>query len=268
VPDLLGVHTNMAIPSANFRSMRKALFTVADVIVTAGAIGLALFPASLAPAGVHVALPPAGTREAPALPFPPYGDALAAKGKFLVASRAIADPRFQESVVLLIGCDDTGATGLIINRPSKVPLAEMLIPVPGLKKRSDVVYYGGPVEGHRILMLIRSAERLEEADKVFANVYVSASRNMLERLIGAHKTQKQLRVYAGYAGWMPGQLNREVSRGDWYILNADADSIFEKESTEIWRELILRSSAIEVWKHDNDERSTSQICCEERDSRT
>jgi putative transcriptional regulator len=144
----------------------------------------------------------------------------------------------------------------------------MIMPVPGLKKRSDVVYYGGPVEGHRILMLIRSAEKLEEADKVFTNVYVSASRSLLERMIGANKTQKQLRVYAGYAGWMPGQLNREVSRGDWYILNADADSIFEKESTEIWRELILRSSAIEVWKHDNAGRSASHICCEQRDSRT
>jgi putative transcriptional regulator len=258
----------MVIPSANFRSRRKTLFTVAAAIVTAVAIGLPLFPAGLAPAGVHVALHPAGTREAPALPYHPYSDALPAKGKFLVASRTIADPRFQETVVLLIGYDEAGATGLIINRPSKVPLAEMLMPVPGLKKRSDVIYYGGPVEGHRILMLIQSPEKLEEADKVFTNVYVSASRNMLERMIGAHKTQKQLRVYAGYAGWLPGQLNREVSRGDWYILNADADSIFEKESSEIWRELILRSSAIEVWKHDNVERSTSQICCEERDSRT
>jgi len=247
--------------------MRKAMFTAAAVIVAAVAIGLALFPAGLAPAGVHVALPPAGIREAPAMPFQPNGDALPAKGKFLVASRAIADPRFQETVVLLIGYDDTGATGLIINRPSKVTLAEMLQAVPGLKKRSDVVYYGGPVEGHRILMLMRSTERLEEADRVLTNVYVSASRNMLERMIGAHKTQKQLRVYAGYAGWLPGQLNREVSRGDWLILDADADSIFEKESSEIWRELILRSSAIDVWKHDNDERSTSQIRCEARDRR-
>jgi putative transcriptional regulator len=247
--------------------MRKALFTVAAVIVTVVAIGLALFPAGLAPAGVHVGLSPVRTRDAPALPFHPYGDALPAKGKFLVASRAIADPRFQETVVLLIGCNDAGATGLIINRPTKVPLAEMLLSVPGLKKRSDVIYYGGPVEGQRVLMLIRSHEKLEEADNVFMNVYVSMSRNTLERMIGAHKTQKQLRVYAGYAGWLPGQLNREVSRGDWYILNADADSIFEKESSEIWRKLILRSSAIEVWKHDNDERSTSQICYEERNSR-
>ena len=53
------------------------------------------------------------------MPFHPYGEALPAKGKFLVAGRSIADPRFKETVVLLIGYDDAGATGLIINRPSK-----------------------------------------------------------------------------------------------------------------------------------------------------
>ncbi len=238
----------MSIASANFRSRRKAPLTVAAAIVTALAIGLALFPAGPAPAGVRVALPP----EAPAVPFHPSSDALPAKGKFLVASRTIADPRFQETVVLLIGFDDTGATGLIINRPSKVPLSDMLMPIPGLNKRSDIIYYGGPVEGHRIFMLIRSPEKLEGADKLFTNVYASMSRSLLERMIGEHKTPKQFRVYAGYAGWLPGQLNREIARGDWHILSADADSVFEKESSEIWRELILRSATIDVWIRDND----------------
>jgi putative transcriptional regulator len=248
----------MAMPSGNFRSMRKALFIVAAVIATVFVVDLALLPAGLAPSGVHAGLFPVRTIDAPVFSEThPCGDALPAKGKFLVASHTIADPRFQETVVLLIGYDATGATGLIINRPTKVPLAEMLPSVPGLKKRSDFVYYGGPVEGQRMLMLIRSDEKLEESDNVFVNVYVSMSRKTLDRMIGAHKTQKQLRVYSGYAGWSPGQLNREVSRGDWYIVNADADSIFEKKSSGLWRELLRRSSAIEVWKHDKDERSCS-----------
>ena len=238
--------------------MRKVLFIVGAVIATVFVVDLALLPAGLAPAGVHAGLFPVRTMDAPALPEThPYSDALLAKGKFLVASHTIADPRFQETVVLLIAYDATGATGLIINRPTKVPLAEMLLSVPGLKKRSDSVYYGGPVEGQRMLMLIRSDVKLEESDNVFLNVYVSMSRNTLERMIGAHKTQKQLRVYSGYAGWFPGQLNREVSRGDWHIVNADADSIFEKKSSGIWRELILRSSSIEVWEHDKDKRPCS-----------
>ncbi len=181
------------------------------------------------------------------MPAPhPFSAELPGKGKFLVASRTLADPRFQETVVLLIGYDSGGATGLIINRPTKVSLAEMLPSVPGLKKRADVVYYGGPVELNRMLMLIRSGEKPEESDHVFGDVYVSGSRNTLERMIGSHKTAKQFRMYAGYAGWLPGQLDSEILRGNWLIVGADADSIFKKKSSEIWREFIRRGSAIEV----------------------
>ncbi len=238
--------------------MLKAPFIVTAVIAAVFVVGLPLFPASLAPAGVRAGSFPVRTFDAPALPGPhPYDEALPAKGKFLVASRTIADPRFTETVILLIGYDAAGATGLIINRPSQVSLAEILPYVQGLKSRSDVVYYGGPMESQRMLMLIRSDEKPEESDNVFVNVYVSMSRNTLDRMISAHKTQKQLRVYGGYTGWFTGQLNREISRGDWYVINADVGSIFEKKSSEIWRQLIERSSAIEVWRHDKDEGSCS-----------
>ena len=131
--DLLRKDMNMAMHSARVRSMRKALFIVAAVIATVFAVCLALYPADRALARVHAAVSPVRTRDAPALPLPhPYGDALPAKGKFLVASRAIADPRFRETVILLIDYDASGATGLIINRPTKVPLAEMLPSVSGL----------------------------------------------------------------------------------------------------------------------------------------
>jgi len=238
--------------------MRKALFTAAAVIAAVIAVSLALLPAGLAPAGEHAILSPVSPLDKPSLPLPhPYNDELPAKGKFLVASPTIADPRFQEAVVLLIAYDVTGATGLIINRPSEVTLAEALMSVPGLKDRSDVVFYGGPVEGKRVFMLLRSREKPDESDNMFADVYVSMSRKTLESMIGARKTQKQFRVYSGYAGWFPGQLNREVSRGDWYIINADADSIFEKDSSGIWQELIRWNSGIEVWKHDKEKRLTS-----------
>ncbi len=227
--------------------MRKTPFIVTVVIATAFAVGLPFFSVDLTQARGHTGSSADRKLVTPALAEPhPYNGALLAKGKFLIASRTIVDPRFMEAVVLLISYDATGATGLIINRPTKMPLAKMLPSVQGLKKRSDVVYYGGPVENQQLLMLIRSDEKLEESDNVFANVYVSISAKTLDRMIEAQKTQKQLRVYSGYAGWLPEQLNKEVSHGDWYIINADANSIFEKKSSDIWLELIGRSSAIEV----------------------
>lgn len=240
----------MLVPTGDNRSTRNTRFIIAVIITTVVAVAAVIFTVGSVLTGVHAGLVPVRKPDAPAWPEPdPFGDALPAKGKFLVASRTLVDPRFQETVVLLISYGAEGAAGLIINRPTKVLLAEMLPSMPDLKKRADVVYYGGPVEGHRILMLIRSGEKPEESGSVFGNVFVSTSGNTLEQMISAHKPEKQLRFYAGYAGWLPGQLDGEVSRGDWHIVRADADSIFEKKSSDIWRELFRRASAIQVLNH-------------------
>ncbi len=216
-------------------------------IVLIFVIGTIFAPGGPGTAGALVGLRPVAKIK-PALPGPDSSDReIPARGKFLVASRGLLDPRFRETVVLLIDYSATGATGLIINRPTKVALAEALPSIPGLKKRSDAIYYGGPVENNIILMLIRSGEDPEEAVHVFGDVYVSASRNTLERMIGSQKTEKQLRTYSGYAGWMARQLDWEVSRGDWLIIPADARSIFESDASGIWLELMRRGSAIQVW---------------------
>jgi len=243
----LRTHPHMSVLFAKSKSLRKTLF-IAVGIAAAIVIFTALFSAGMEPARANTGLSMVNKPHAPTMPEPdPFSEELPARGKFLVASRNLVDPRFRETVVLLIEYSAEGAIGLIINRPTKVPLAEVLPLVPGLKERADVAYYGGPVEGHRMLMLIRSREKPEESDRVFGNVYVSASTGTLERMLGSHKTEKQLRIYAGYAGWMPRQLDWEVSRGDWLIVSADAGSIFEKKSSEIWRELFQRGSAIQVW---------------------
>jgi putative transcriptional regulator len=226
--------------------MGKLLF-IGCGIVLMFMIGTIFVPGGPDKAGANAGPVPIDKTK-PALPGPDsYDRELPARGKFLVASRGLLDPRFRETVVLLIDYSANGATGLIINKPTKVALAEALPSMPGLKKRSDAVYYGGPVENNIILMLIRSGEDPTEAVRVFGDVYVSASRNTLERMIGSHKTEKQLRTYSGYAGWMARQLDWEVSRGDWLIIPADAHSIFESDASGIWLELIRRGSAIQVW---------------------
>ncbi len=229
----------------DMRPRHRALFIAGGVI----ALWLiaALVPADPLQAGAHDSLVPVRRPAGPVLPEPdPFISPLPAKGKFLIASRRLADPRFRETVVLLISYGDDGVTGIIINRPTEVRLADMLPSVQGLKGRADVVYYGGPVEGRRMLMLVRSGERPEGSARVFGDVYVSSSKSTLENMLAAHKMAKHLRVYAGYAGWMPRQLDGEVSRGDWLIVSADERSVFEKKPSELWPELIRRGSEIQV----------------------
>lgn len=239
----LRIHQTMSVKS---RSLRITLF-LAIVITAAITVNLALLPGDTVRAQAKAAWSPV-SKPAPALPEPePFNGETPARGKFLVANRNLVDPRFQETVVLLIDYSAEGAAGLIINRPTKMPLSELLPSVPGLRERRDVAYFGGPVEGHRMLMLVRSGERPEESGRVFGNVYVSASRDTLESMIGSRKTDKELRVFAGYAGWMPRQLDREIMRGDWIIMSADEGSIFEKKPSEIWRDLFRQGAAIQVW---------------------
>lgn len=184
--------------------------------------------------------------DAPALPDPDEFDTKLSKGKFLVASRKLGDPRFQETVVLLISYDRNGAAGLIINRPIKMSLSDAFPDSRIFKKRKETVYFGGPVELDRLLFLIRSPGRPEESAHVLGSVYVSSSRPVLDRLIGKPKTGEHVRVYAGYAGWAAGQLDAEVARGDWHVIQADAKAIFDKKSDKIWPELIRRGSELQV----------------------
>ncbi len=226
------------------RALQKAYFVVAIII----AIALVTSPISVH-AGEGAGVLSIRNSDAPGISDPDPFSVLPSKGKFLVATRNLMDPRFQETVILLIDYNDKGAMGLIINRPTSVPLIKLLPSVPGLKKQT-IVYYGGPVEGYRMLMLIQSNEKPAESVSVFSNVYVSSSKNTLEHLVGEKNKERHFRIYAGYAGWTTKQLDWEVSRGDWLVVHADAESVFRKKSTNIWHELFLRGSAIQVWNQD------------------
>lgn len=163
------------------------------------------------------------------------------KGKFLVASRGMADPSFSETVILLIDHGPHGAVGVIINRPTEKRLSEIFPEIKGLKQRKDLVYLGGPVGMTQMLMLIQSPEKPEETGHVIGDIYVGTGRQVLDRTVSDERGLK-FRVYAGYSGWAPGQLEREVMRGDWHILRADSDTVFGRKSSEIWPELIRKSS--------------------------
>ena len=168
------------------------------------------------------------------------------RGKFLVASKELRDPNFFETVVLLLEYDRNGAMGLVINRPSTLKLSKVLPDIEGLQKRSDTIYLGGPVAKNQLMLLIRTTSPPEGSRLVFKDIYLSSSQEIIEKMVDNPDTPERFRVYAGYAGWAAGQLDHEVSRGGWHILQADEESVFDKTPSEIWPELIRRSSALWV----------------------
>ncbi len=165
-----------------------------------------------------------------------------ARGKLLVASRQIKSPLFAESVILLVDYNASGAMGLIINKRTGIKLSSILPEIDGLRRTADTVYLGGPVSGNKITMLIRSKENPDKSKHVFEDIYFGFSKVVLQKMVDDNTNGDSFHLFAGYSGWAAGQLERELSRGDWHVMAADGEFIFDKEPSDVWYELIRRTS--------------------------
>jgi putative transcriptional regulator len=163
-----------------------------------------------------------------------------APGKMLVAPRDAPDSNFAESVIVLLNYSSESALGLMINRRSSVPISRALHELKSARDRSDPVYVGGPVEQDGVMALLRSSVKPDKADRVFDDVFLVSARPGLEGALAAGKDPKELRIYVGYCGWGPGQLDNEVKLGGWYIFDRSSNLVFDGNPDTIWRRLIGR----------------------------
>lgn len=161
---------------------------------------------------------------------------------FLVASRKLADPRFRETVVLVTRIGHRGPTGIIVNRPRDITLDKVFPAYPAA--RDIRLFAGGPVNPGQISYLFRGGEAVAGTLKVSGQVYLAYNRSLLGELLGGTRPHSGLRVVNGLAGWAPGQLEKEIARGDWYTLPVDDEAIFDHPAAEMWIELLHRATTI------------------------
>ena len=152
----------------------------------------------------------------------------------LVASPQMNDPFFSKTVVLLCRHEEGGAMGIVINRTTDLKLETVLedltlnIPYTG----ENEVMWGGPVEPSRGTLVFRSglADHTEEAIDISKEIRVSGSLDVLRKL--ADRGEDDWGLYLGYAGWGPGQLDREIQDGSWIVLPLDAGTVFQMPMDE------------------------------------
>jgi putative transcriptional regulator len=154
----------------------------------------------------------------------------------LITARAeLPDDNFADSTVLVLNNLGPAPVGVIVNRPTKFRVAELF---PDLEKHlaqvHDRIYFGGPVELTSVWFLLRASKAPRNAVKAFDDVYISASRELLLHLLGRDKPMDGLRIFIGHSGWAPGQLEAEISRGDWALGRANPDAIFKGKSDHPW----------------------------------
>lgn len=163
-------------------------------------------------------------------------------GRFLVSYRNLPDPNFAETVVLLARYDrQEGAMGVIVNRRTKLPLAKVLDGFEAAREREDPVYLGGPVAPYGVVALLYSARKPDGADHIFDSVYLITDAGLLEELIASGRDAAELRVYLGYAGWAPGQLEGEVALETWHVFKSDAAAVFDPAPETLWERFIGRT---------------------------
>lgn len=158
-----------------------------------------------------------------------------AKGLLLTARGELRDPNFAGSVVVVTNNAGYGPVGVILNRPTRVPVSRLFPENEKLAALEDKVYFGGPVAAGGISFLYRGGKpEIEDVVPVVDGVYWSGNRDLLTKLLGRDKPMEGLQVFVGYSGWAPGQLEREIARGDWKVESATGATIFSPRPQHPW----------------------------------
>jgi putative transcriptional regulator len=154
----------------------------------------------------------------------------------LVARAELPDPNFRGSIVLVTNNVGPAPGGVILNRPTRIPVSHLFPDLPQLALLPDRLYFGGPVQFPSVWFLVRSESPPEQAVSITGDVYLCADRALLLRLLAREKPMEGLRIFVGYSGWAPGQLEAEIARGDWTLEPVGAERIFERGSERPWPE--------------------------------
>ncbi len=160
------------------------------------------------------------------------------KGRLLVASPALVDPNFRRSVVLLAEhTAEEGAMGVVLSRPSETPVAEAAPMLESLVEPDAVLHVGGPVNPSAVLVVAEFEDPGEAAAVVFDGVGFMPGDSEPEEVAAA---TRRARIFVGYAGWGPGQLEAELEEESWIVLDPEPADVFSETAEDLWSSVLAR----------------------------
>jgi putative transcriptional regulator len=160
-------------------------------------------------------------------------------GVLLVAAPGHGGEAFRETVLLLKRHARGGTVGVVLNRPTETRVGEL---IPGSREPDGLaahVYAGGPAEPDQVVFLVRTRSlRPSNALQVFDKVFLAYDPQLLIDILRHPVPLLGLRVFRGHARWGQGELEAEIARGEWYLVEADADGVFEDDPGTLWQRLV------------------------------
>jgi putative transcriptional regulator len=156
----------------------------------------------------------------------------------LIAKPDLPDPRFARAVILVTQTPEAQTVGVVLNRPTQLGLQQLRPDAP--RAYTDKVYFGGPVmEGILVALFKSPTPPVAASFQVLTGAYLSMHPAVIEPLLA--KPDRSLRIFSGFSGWAPRQLQGELERDSWYVLPATEDIVFRKDTRGLWQELSERA---------------------------
>lgn len=159
------------------------------------------------------------------------------RGKLLVAGPTLNDPNFRRSVVLVCEHTEEGALGLIVNRPTPVEAGEAVPDLAPLIGDDARLWSGGPVQPASVVLLADFTDPPDDVLMVLDGVGLVLQGADLADL---ELAERGARAFLGYAGWGPEQLEGELERDDWIVVDAEPDDAFDEDAEELWGRVLAR----------------------------
>jgi putative transcriptional regulator len=160
------------------------------------------------------------------------------RGKLLLAAPVLKDPNFDRTVVLIAEHTDEGAMGLVLNRPSEAAVADAVPDLTWVAESDDSVYVGGPVAPNGVIVLAEWDDPAQAVVLVEDDLgFVPGDTEDRDALAVAIR---RARVYAGHAGWGPGQLEDELGEEAWIVEAPLREEIFSEDSENLWSAVLRR----------------------------
>lgn len=161
------------------------------------------------------------------------------RGKLLLSAPNLFDPNFRRTVLLIAEHTEVGAMGVVLNRPAEVTVGEAVPDLDWLvPSHADPVYAGGPVATDSVVVLADFQKPDLAAALIVGDVgFVPAATDDPKELAAA---VRRSRVFAGHAGWGPGQLDAEMDENSWIVEPAQPDDVFADDPDELWAAVMRR----------------------------
>jgi putative transcriptional regulator len=159
------------------------------------------------------------------------------RGRLLIAAPTLPDGNFSRTVVLMAEHSDDGAMGVILNRPATVTVGEAVEDLSGVVDPDEPVYVGGPVQQQSVIVLAEFDDESLAGELILPGIGFAGAGSDFDELASS---VLRARVFAGCAGWAPGQLEAELEREDWIVADPDPEDLFADEADELWAAVLRR----------------------------